>query len=81
MISLEELGKMVDFMRARGVTLLEAGDVTLELGPEPRGPAIAESIVDKPEKVKQSRKGPDGLTAEEQMDFYGRVLDSELRED
>lgn len=83
------LSDLIDLLREKGVLSLKWGDVELTLGPKPATPVSepeekrdtnVASDVDmsaKPRKiVKVGVKGKDGLTAEEQEEIYGQVLDA-----
>lgn len=73
MPNLTELKLLVDFMRENGV--IQCGDVVL--GPAPQvEPEIKDSAVDKPAESIKAARGSDGLTALEQIELYGRVIDA-----
>lgn len=71
----QHLSDLVSFLRVLGVTRYKTPELELELGEAPEQ-AIIEPALDKPLEVKESRKGKDGLTASEQVEMYGRVLDA-----
>jgi hypothetical protein len=74
----DELAKTVRFMRERGVKSLRMMGLEIELGPEVEVFEVDEPPrVDKPAETLKPRKGRDGLTAQEQIDTYGRVLDAQ----
>lgn len=73
--NLQELHELVSFLRAIGVVRYKTPTIELELGEVPQQ-AIIEPALDKPLEVKESRKGKDGLTASEQVEMYGRILDA-----
>lgn len=78
----EELSALLDILRSKGVAKFQGLGVTVLFG-SPDGQAPAE--LTKPETVAKAFKelmapsnkprGADGLTAEEQSDLYGQVLD------
>ena len=83
------LADLIDLLREKGVSSLKWGDVEVTLGPKPTTPVSeleekrdtnVASDVDMPAKprkiVKVGVKGKDGLTAEEQEEIYGQVLDA-----
>lgn len=84
------LSDLIDLLREKGVSSLKWGDVELTLGPKPAATQKSEpaptrdtnvaddvDIPPKPRKiVKPGVKGKDGLTAEEQEEIYGQVLDA-----
>ena len=75
MIDYNEMQLLITFLRAHGVTAITTPQLSLTLG-EP--PQIVPKEIDKPPEIKKAGKvGKDGLTAEEQELFYGRVLDGE----
>lgn len=60
--------------RRLGVLQFKCPEFEFVLGGDPESVAA----VDKPvEKVKSGKRGKDRLTAEEQVELYGRVLDAE----
>lgn len=70
----DELKKTVDFMRKEGVISLKMlgleillGEASLEVVQE------VDIVTEKP----NPRPGKDGLSAQEQIDTYGRVIDAE----
>jgi hypothetical protein len=73
MTDLSDLKRIVEFMREYGV--VKYGDITL--GPAPAQVQVFdEPAVDKPAESVKSQRGSDGLTAREQLDLYGRVIDA-----
>lgn len=73
---LADLQLLVDFMRRNGVAALKAGGVELALTSAVA--QEAEPVPDsKPEVKPEPVLGKDGLTAEQQVEFYGRVLDAQ----
>lgn len=64
---------MIDFLRAEGVERFKYFDFELVLG--------APTLKIEPEALPQpsypERKGRDGLTPTQQIEFYGRVVDTE----
>lgn len=80
-----EVKKLVELCRELGVSHYEGpmGDhphVKLVLDPVPQVPEEPEPVkpVDNPTpEVKTSKLGKDLLTAEQQLELYGRVLDAE----
>lgn len=70
---MDDLGRLVDFLRSRGVVSYSGGGIALSLLPE--APALR---VEEPRQVVEpERKRKDGLTPSEQIVFYGRVIDEE----
>ena len=68
----QEILTLIDALRAKGVTYFKSADVELTLGP---APDIDKPV--EPEQVRgEARLGRDGLTAEEQVELYGRVMDA-----
>ncbi len=66
-----EILSLIDDLRARGVLYYKHGDLEITLGP------VAEkedTSVDNP--VKTGKVGKDGLTADEQLEHYGVVMDA-----
>lgn len=74
MQNFDELKSLIDFLRRCGVTSYSTPELSLVLGEVP-----VESVkeIDNESKPVQSRKGKDGLTAEQQLEFYGRIIDGE----
>lgn len=83
------LGDLIDLLREKGVLSLKWGDVEVTLGPKPATSAPVQEVkrdtnvasdVDIPPKprkiVKEGVRGKDGMTAEEQEELYGQVLDA-----
>ena len=83
------LSDLIDLLREKGVSSLKWGDVEVTLGPKPATPvsqpapvhdtnvASDVDIPPKPRKiVKEGVRGKDGMTAEEQEELYGQVLDA-----
>ncbi len=75
MVSISELADMAALMERYGITVLKNGEVEMQR------PLV---MVDKGEvseagsvPVKEPRRGADGLSAEEQLDAYGRTYDAE----
>lgn len=81
----DEVKKMVKLCRELGVSHYEGplGDhsfVKLALSPLPQQPDVPETVkpVDNPTpEVRTSKLGKDRLTAEQQLEQYGRVIDAE----
>ena len=71
MATLSELKEIVAFMRENGV--LQYDGITLA----PEAPRAVDNPVESVESPKAKRLGSDGLTALEQWENYGRVLDAE----
>lgn len=75
-----ELDNLIDHLRTKGITAFKGdypgGTVELVLLPEEPFKAPKETKKDREEQVSK-RKGADGLTAEEQRERYGRVVDAE----
>ena len=63
---------LIDDLRARGVLYFKQGDLEINLGPLPEKD---EPAVDNPAKT--GKRGKDGLTADQQLETYGRVMDAE----
>lgn len=76
---IEKLEKLLDLLRAKGVTEFEGDGVKVKFGPlEPvLTPAQEADAVKKDFKKMLASKprGLDGLTYEEQVDLYGTVMD------
>lgn len=72
-----ELTLLTEWMRSNGVLSLKNGDVEIVLGPAPTEAEESSAAVDKPSETLKSRPGKDGLTAREQIELYGRVIDAE----
>lgn len=78
-ISEEDLVETVTILRRLGIVRLRTGEFEVELGtapgqePEPQVDNRAEV---KKVLVKEGSRGHDGLTADEQIDLYGVVLDA-----
>lgn len=64
---------LIDDLRKRGVLRYKHGDLEIILGPLPEKEEADE--VDKP--VKTGKLGKDGLTAQEQREVYGFLMDAE----
>ena len=78
MQNLIELKKLVDFMRENGIVQCDG----VVLGPAPQvEPEFKVPVVDNPsesaESLPKKKLGSDGLTAIEQWENYGRVIDAE----
>lgn len=83
----EELKNFIDFLRSNGVAHYKGGvpckagevlgeEVELLLHDEAPVQTAAPEETKKPELSTPAPRGADGLTAEEQEDLYGRVLDA-----
>jgi hypothetical protein len=78
-----ELGALLDLLREKGVTEFSGFDITVKLGSfaaaseQPASTAAqADSVRAEFQKMIASKpRGKDGLTAEEQEDLYGTVID------
>jgi hypothetical protein len=69
--TLQDLTTLIDFLRAKGVLSYSAGGISLSLLPdEPPPPAKPEE----PRQVEPPKLGSDGLTAEQQVELYGRAF-------
>lgn len=81
MTSLTELQAMLDFMKQNGLSELQADGVKLVLAPQPF--VIHPEPLDSELLAASGGKdvlGRDGLTAEQQEAFYGRVVDAGKKE-
>ena len=67
-----QLSELLDLLRSKGVIHFKEGVLEVTFGSLPEEEL---SGVDKP--VNSSKVGKDGLTAEQQLEHYGRVLDAE----
>lgn len=63
---------LIDDLRERGVLYFRQGDLEINLGPLPEK---EEPEVDN--TAKTGKRGKDGLTADQQLETYGRVMDAE----
>ncbi len=74
MQNFDELRSLIEFLRRCGVNSYSTPALSLVLGEVP-----VESVkeIDNAVKPGQPRKGKDGLTAEQQFEFYGRIIDGE----
>lgn len=71
-ITRTEISMWIDLLREKGVAHFKCSEFELLLGAEPpRG-------VDTPEEKasKSNQIGSDGLTASEQLEMYGRIIDA-----
>lgn len=66
---------LIEMMREHGVISLKTGDVEIVLGAQPRVEFRVPDI-DKPAESVEAARGSDGLTAVEQEELYGRVIDA-----
>lgn len=70
------LSGLIDLMREKGVASLhfkvEGFEVDLSLGVQPKI-----DVDDVPNIDSKPKRGKDGLSAAEQFDLYGRVIDAE----
>jgi len=73
---LKTLTELTEWMRSRGVLHLKHGPIEITLGVEPVVAPAIDSEVEVSEPVKK-KLGVDGLSAEQQLDSYGRVIDAE----
>jgi hypothetical protein len=77
-VTMETLGSLIDLLRERGVLHAQVGDLSVTLDPNWKPPVKFEPdeeprlAVDKPAKL-----GSDGLTAAQQLEWHGRVIDAE----
>lgn len=81
MSDFKKLDALIDHLRAKGVTAfkgqLDDAPVELVLLPsEPPKPEPEKKKKTIEEKLEGAPRGADGLTAEEQDDLYGRVIDA-----
>lgn len=60
--------------RRLGVMQFKCPEFEFVLGGDPEVVEVVDKTV---EKVKSGKRGRDGLTAEEQIEVYGRVIDAE----
>lgn len=65
---------LIDALRQRGVTYFKEGDLELHLGPLPDPEELVKEVDTTPKTG--GKVGKDGLTAAEQRDTYGVVLDA-----
>ena len=77
--TLTSLTYLTDWMRKQGVVHLEIQMAKITLGPEP---VVAAPVFDNEGEVvkpvsEPKKVGKDGLTAEQQLDVYNRVIDAE----
>lgn len=69
-----EFESAVGLMRRLGVYRLKIDGLEIELG---QAPAQASAVESDEAPVKESKRGQDGLSKEEQIELYGRVMDAE----
>ncbi len=74
--SFKELDKLIDHLRAKGVAAYKAEGIELVLLPSEPSKPVKERKKSIEERLEGNRKGADGLTAEQQEDLYGAVLDA-----
>jgi hypothetical protein len=67
---------LIDELRARGVTYFKEGDLELHMGPLPDPEESVKPIDSTSENREAPKLGKDGLTAEQQLDNYGVVIDA-----
>lgn len=79
MKAFKELDELVDHLRSKGVVGYKSKDLELTILPdEPfKAPKERKKSVDEILEGDKKRKGADGLTAVEQFDRYGVVMDAE----
>lgn len=81
MSEFKKLDALIDHLRAKGITAykgqLDDSPVELVLLPsEPLRPEPEKKKKSLAERLEGVPRGADGLTAEEQEDIYGRVIDA-----
>ena len=65
-MKLDELGALIDLLRAKGVQRYVGEGISLDLGPAP-----AQAVqTPAPQEEEKEKPGPDGLTKAEQELFY-----------
>lgn len=86
-MKISELGELLDLLRAKGVVEFEhhteTGPIKLKLGPidspssavKPEGDVVQSAFKKMVKAPSRQPTGPDGLTAEQQEEIYGVVLD------
>lgn len=67
-----QLSDLLDLLRSKGVIHFKEGVLEVTFGDLPSEEPVT---VDKP--ANSGKVGKDGLTAEQQLEHYGRVLDAE----
>lgn len=72
MIEYEQMKELIRFLRMMGVTSYSTPQLSLILGEEP----MLDVALDTAPKSRETRKGADGLTAEDQELLYGRTFDA-----
>lgn len=75
-VDLNLVATIVERLRALGVVQFKAAGLELTILPD--APTVAE--VPEPSRAVEQppKRGKDGLTRDEQIEMYGRVLDSEV---
>lgn len=76
------LEMIVEMCRRLGILTLKHGD--FEIGLDPRGAPVNEPDkedvkgVDNSQPVREVKRGRDGLTAAQQLEVHGRIVDDDL---
>ena len=76
---LTQLDTLVAFMRGKGIFRVKNGDFEVELitgWVPPVMEEVAKPTESAAESDKKPVRGKDGLTAEDQVELYGRVMDA-----
>lgn len=76
----EELGKLLDLLREKGVSRYKADGLVIEfapdIAPQPTKEQEADAVKQAFKQAVKPKFGPDGLTKEQQEELYGTTLDS-----
>jgi hypothetical protein len=74
----DKLTQLIGYLRSKGVLHFKNSEIELTLGPEPLPkPKVDEDARQVLQKI-ETKTGRDGLTAKQQEDLYGDVLDSDI---
>ena len=71
-----EILTLIDALRKLGVTRFSDGTLSIDLGPLPEVEEPVKPVDNDPKNREAPKRGKDKLTAQEQLDNYGVILDA-----